>query len=357
MVEVAAAELICSMGNNAAKIYAGLMQGHTGFVPVTRFGVGGPMPPAATINMVAQSDCSFLQSVLLRLREQISYLPLKTELFLATTVGEIDMLENEPSINYCTARSLLDKAVDIFGASRGHLVSAACSSSNVALGMAMQRIEEKLIDSAVVIGCDMVSEFVYSGFRSIGAMDEKPCRPYNYDRQGVSLGEAAGIMVLRSAAKNSSNSLGRISGYGISCDAAHITAPDSSGGILAKAIKQAVSGSIGAILGHGTGTVYNDQAELNALTQFFGSETTVPLVSIKANLGHTLGAAGIVQAVLGLEMLRMRKIPPQAGLTVPMTGAEKMVSVEPQTFSSGRILSLTLGFGGINSAIVLEDSL
>jgi 3-oxoacyl-(acyl-carrier-protein) synthase len=161
-------------------------------------------------------------------------------------------------------------------------------------------------------------------------------------------------MVLASSKKNKGKSLGRLSGFGASCDATHITAPEISGNGLATAIRQAVTGDIGAILGHGTGTIFNDQAEINAINKVFGDNST-PMVSLKANLGHTLGAAGIVQAVIALKMLNERQIPPQVGLSTPMAGAEKLVSKDIQKFKNGRILSLTLGFGGLNSAVLLED--
>lgn len=354
MVEIIATELISALGNNLNDNYASIKAGQTGFRPVTRFSGIAPMPMAATMEISGVPEQSFPETMLRFLRANISELPSNAELFFATTVGEIDLLERDNSTNFCTCRSLMDKAVRIFGATRGYLVSAACSSGNFALGMARQRIEANLLDYAIVIGCDMVSEFVYSGFRSIGALDEQPCRPYNKDRGGVSLGEAAGIMVLASSKKFKGKSLGRLSGFGASCDATHITAPAISGDGLATAIRQAVNGDIGAILGHGTGTIFNDQAEINAINKVFG-DSSIPMVSLKANLGHTLGAAGIVQAIIALKMLNDRQIPPQVGLSDPMTGAEKLVSKDIQKFENGRILSLTLGFGGLNSAVLLED--
>ena len=110
--------------------------------------------------------------------------------------------------------------------------------------------------------------------------------------------------------------------------------------------------TIGCVLGHGTGTIYNDSMEIAAIRSVLGDHT--PLASVKANCGHTLGASGILQAVLALEVLRRKELFPQAGLRNPERGAERMVSAEIQPVCTRRILSLNSGFGGINAALALE---
>ena len=152
--------------------------------------------------------------------------------------------------------------------------------------------------------------------------------------------------------------LGRIIGWGESCDAAHITAPDLSGRHLAGAIRRALEAAgnpaVSGVIGHGTGTRYNDEAEINALHTVFGGNVP-PLFSLKGNLGHTLGATGVIPSVVAAELLKLHRMPPQAGLRTPAPGAEKMVSGAARPLGAGAILSLNVGFGGLNSALIVEE--
>ena len=147
---------------------------------------------------------------------------------------------------------------------------------------------------------------------------------------------------------------GRLTAAAENCDAAHITSPDLSGGQLAAVCREALGTTRpGAIIGHGTGTVYNDQAEIAALLTVF-SGNMPPLFSLKGNLGHTLGATGVLQLALGLEFARRRLLPPQAGLVSAMPGAN--VSNRQRPLETGCLLSLNVGFGGLNSAVAVEAS-
>lgn len=205
---------------------------------------------------------------------------------------------------------------------------------------------------ALVIGCDIVSEFVHSGFSALGAVSEEVCRPYDAARSGLTLGEAASALLLAPASY--ANGFGRIIRAAENCDACHITAPDLDGKMLMEAIlKTMKSHPVGGIIGHGTGTVYNDQAEIHALQAVF-PDFMPPLFSLKGNFGHTLGATGVLQLALGLELSRRRVIPPQAGLRIPMPGAERAVSGDLRPVSVPALLSLNVGFGGLNSAVLLE---
>ena len=145
---------------------------------------------------------------------------------------------------------------------------------------------------------------------------------------------------------------------GIANDATHITAPAKSGRGLVQAVDQALRSAkkkpeeITAISAHGTGTVYNDLMELNAFRQVFG-ERKVPMYSIKGAIGHTLGAAGIIEVILGLKALSSQIIPPTIGFSNPEKGAEGQVSSEPQPISGDYLLTTNSGFGGVNAALVL----
>ncbi|MBQ9337229.1 MAG: beta-ketoacyl synthase [Lentisphaeria bacterium] len=282
-----------------------------------------------------------------KLRTAVSFkIPADTVLFLSTTVGAIDLLEQG---NGCdTSAFLLEEAKRIFGLRTGVLVSAACASGQTAVSLAMEQLAAGNSRHALTVGCDIASEFVTTGFAALGACSKTVCRPYDAARDGLTLGEAAAALLLG----RDGDACGRILSAAESCDAAHITAPDLDGKILRQTIARTLDGAlIGGIIGHGTGTVYNDQAEGAALGQVFPG-TMPPLFSLKGNYGHTLGATGILQIVLGLELAHRGEIPPQAGLREPMPGVN--VSGQKRKLDSKRMLSLNVGFGGLNSAVLME---
>jgi 3-oxoacyl-(acyl-carrier-protein) synthase len=207
---------------------------------------------------------------------------------------------------------------------------------------------------------DITSEFVTAGFMSLGAVSRTITRPYDELRDGMLLGEGAGVLLL--SLESSHNTLGRLLAARESCDAAHITAPDLSGEQLSALIIDTLREAgiapkdIGGIIGHGTGTLYNDQSEIAAISKVFGCEAAAPpLVSIKGNIGHTLAASGVLQIVYGLSFLQRALLPPQAGLRKPAADAEAFVSPKAQKLRTPCLLSLNVGFGGLNSALLLES--
>lgn len=273
-------------------------------------------------------------------------IPAGTVLFLSTTVGAIDLLEAGEELD--TSAFLLEAAKRIFGLENGILVSAACASGQTAVSLAMEQLSAGNCAHALVVGCDIASEFVTTGFTALGACTKSICRPYDADRDGLTLGEAAAAILL----SRTSDGFGKILGAAESCDAAHITAPDLEGKELRRTILRILNGEPpGGIIGHGTGTVYNDQAETAALRQVFPGGMP-PLFSLKGNYGHTLGATGVLQIVIGLELARLGELPPQSGLRTPMDGVN--VSGKKRDLTSKRFLSLNVGFGGLNSAVLAE---
>lgn len=347
------AELVCGFGFGRESAQKAIFRGETAFSPVTRF----PVPQfacgeAATVpGLTPEKGESLCLPMLEFLAGTVRRLPEETPVLLASTVGEIDRLaENGPD----TLHSLLETALRLFRKRSGRIVSAACASTNAALDRACRMIAGGVAETVIVAACDIVSEFTFSGFASIGAMTADRPRPYDKNRSGLFLGEAAGVLVL-SAERGDATV--RLAGTGMGCDALHITAPQTDGANLARVIRSALNGappeSVAAVLGHGTGTVYNDIMEINAVRSVIGG--SVPLASAKGACGHTLGASGMVQAVLALEVLRRKELFPQAGLQTPEPGAERMVSSAVRPIRGSRILSLNSGFGGLNAAVLLEE--
>ena len=216
-------------------------------------------------------------------------------------------------------------------------------------------------DLVIAGGTEKISRLSYDGFASLLITDPGPCKPFDRDRQGLSLGEGAAALLLMSAERahrEHRSHMGTIFGWGAANDATHITAPARDGNGLTQAVRQALQMTtpthphIAAISAHGTGTVYNDLMELNAFNQIFGDHK-IPIYSIKGAIGHTLGAAGGIEVAVGLKALREQMAPPTVGFSNPEKGAEDTVKSEAVTISGDYLLTTNSGFGGINAALIL----
>jgi 3-oxoacyl-[acyl-carrier-protein] synthase II len=308
-----------------------------------------------------------LQDLLERLFPGLGPVPTDAALITATIKSGADNLEL-----FCRGKSasfqdvLLSSVADIVGAkfgltSNGICVSASCASSAIAVAHGAALIESGRTEAVLVCCGDLITEYAFAGFSSLKALSPFPCRPFDRDRKGLSLGEGAAALLLMNAARarrENRDQLGTILGWGIANDATHITAPAKSGRGLVQAVDQALRSAkrkpeeITAISAHGTGTVYNDLMEINAFRQVFG-ERKVPMYSIKGAIGHTMGAAGGIEIILGLKTLSTWMVPPTVGFLSPEKGAEGQVSPEPQPVSGDYLLTTNSGFGGVNAALVL----
>jgi 3-oxoacyl-(acyl-carrier-protein) synthase len=291
--------------------------------------------------------------------------------YVATTVGEIDFVEADIRADQKLNRpeyqvsSLAGRVAERLGlpASSGVLFSAACASSTAAVAMAASAIQQGEADCICVVGCDALSEFTLSGFATLMALDPAGARPFDAARKGVALGEAAAYTVLMSAERAMQEGCaiqGYITGWGMTCDANHLTGPSRDGIPLAEAVEQALQRSqrsfseIVAICAHGTGTSYNDQMELLAFNHVLKSSKK-PLFSVKGGMGHTLGAAGLVEMLLTLECLKRGHIPGTVGLSAIPPEAEGWLSCTPQEISrEGVMVTTNSGFGGVNVGLLLS---
>jgi len=365
MVYISDFELITPLGNDSAEFFHGLLSGRTAFSIPAHFEARGV--PAGVIHALDNGNNSYsraerLLQMLAEKSPHIVALPQNVPLFLATTVGAIDLIERGCVFDSC--QYLLQKAGEIFRKKQCFLTSAACASGQSAVCAAAKLIKSGQCNEAVIIGCDICSEFVTSGFSSLGALSQnKQCLSYYCERDGLLLGEAAGMALLRGVSAEQTNEakMIHVAAFDNSCDATHITAPDTSGKLLAAGIERALEKAnfsltdVGCIIGHGTGTKYNDIAELSAIRMLW-NEQKIPLFSLKANVGHTLGATGILQLAAGCQILRSKDIPPQVSGSHPEPMAQGLIANTPRKFSSNArgILSINIGFGGINSIAALE---
>ncbi|VAX38165.1 3-oxoacyl-[acyl-carrier-protein] synthase, KASII [hydrothermal vent metagenome] len=240
------------------------------------------------------------------------------------------------------------------------VVVNACSSGADAIGVASSWLENGFCDIAIAGGADELNKIPLCGFHSLGIMSAVQCAPFDQNRKGLNLGEGAGVMILEnqnvySKRKNSPDMF--IAGYGSASDAYHLTAPHPEGKGLEAAINEALlrakiySKDICFVNAHGTATSENDKVEGKVLNRIFGDK--VNFISTKGCTGHTLGAAGAIEAVFTALTLREGKIPASFGFVKE----DPDIGISPVTKTTdinGRFaISTSLAFGGNNAAVVI----
>jgi len=243
-------------------------------------------------------------------------------------------------------------------------LNTACSSAANAMGLARLWLCKKRIDIAIVAGYDFISSFVYAGFDCLGAIDSEVSRPFCNDRAGLNLGEAAlACVLIRSTDASEGKDQVDVVGFGSTCDAHHITRPDPDGRGLARAIGAALDDAGGkapdvdALSAHGTGTYFNDAMEAAAFRSVFGEGDAIPPVHCaKSVTGHTLGAAGLVDAFVVAAALRHQTWPASLmGAPDPKLGAAP--SKESSVLcTDALVLSTSSGFGGSNAALLFRGA-
>jgi 3-oxoacyl-[acyl-carrier-protein] synthase II len=243
--------------------------------------------------------------------------------------------------------------------------SSACASSALAIEAAFRALRDGEVDLAIAGGADSLCAVTYSGFNALRAVDPEPCRPFRQGRNGTSLGEGAGILVmecLNNALARGAQPLAELLGVGSSCDANHMTAPHPEGLGAASAMSRAIEDAglapdqVEHVNAHGTGTPLNDASEWAALVATFGARASaMPVTATKSIVGHLLGSSGALEAVATVLCLRARRAHPTAGDgDLDQTLDIDLVRAESRALD-GRspAISTSLGFGGANAALVL----
>jgi 3-oxoacyl-[acyl-carrier-protein] synthase II len=242
------------------------------------------------------------------------------------------------------------------------IVSNACASGANAIGHAFDLVRSGMADVVLAGGFEALCELVFCGFDCLQALAPDACKPFGVDRRGLMLGEGAAFLVIESAAhaaRRGAEPLAAIAGYGHSTDSFHITQPDPTGAPLERAIRDALavaeadSSEIAHVNAHGTGTPFNDAAESAAFCRIFPDAGNGPRIcSTKAAIGHTLGAAGCIEALFAAMSLRTGCIPPQANAENPVPEMRGRLPGMGETLRGNAVLSVNLGFGGSNAALV-----
>ncbi len=385
-VFIVSAETVSALGNTRAETWKNLLAGKSAAAPILHFNTAPYYcKKAATIKDIAGNApaSSRLTLLLQRLFKSLpKNLPEGCGLIGSTLKGGLDLQEKRwrktddsaPANRPPEPREPLPLTTAKFIAAHykikepGLIINAACASSTIALSRAANRIASGFADCILVWGAEIISEFVFAGFASIKALTPDDCRPFDQQRNGLMLGEGAAALLLMSAAKMRETGLkplAKISGWGVANDAVHLTAPAADGHGLDNACCRALRRAslkpkdIAAINAHGTATVHNDNMELAAFNKLFrglDKQKKIPLHSVKGALGHTLGAAGVLETCIAVNTLEEQRLPPTVGLIKPETAICNRIAPEIQPFSGNHLLITNSGFGGVNAALILQKA-
>jgi nodulation protein E len=243
-------------------------------------------------------------------------------------------------------------------------VASACASATHAIGLAFHMVRSGQVECAVTGGAEACITFgTVRGWEAMRVMAPDACRPFSMDRKGLILGEGAAVLVLEPLERAQSRGariLGEIVGFGMSADAADLTAPDLGG--MTRAMKGALTDAklaphdIQYINAHGTGTAANDVAETKALHQVFGAQAAkLAVSSTKSMIGHALGAAGALELVATLQAMREGIVPPTIGYLGPDPACDlDYVPNKARAMAIDAALSNSFAFGGLNAVLAVK---
>ena len=279
----------------------------------------------------------------------------RTAFILSTTKGNVTALENQ-NIESAYLHQLAQTIADFFEfKTEPIVVSNACVSGILAVSVAKRIIQADAYDNVFIVAGDEISKFILSGFNSFQAMSGLPCKPYSINRTGVTLGEAA-VAVLVSS--NKENAKIKIIGDGSINDANHISGPSRTGEGLFRSIQSAMaeakinSNQIDFISAHGTATTFNDEMEAIALNRL-GLEN-VPVNSLKGFYGHTLGASGLLETVIGIQSVQESKLFVSLGFDTIGVSQPIHIIEKNEDKNIRYFLKTASGFGGCNTAVLFE---
>jgi len=304
----------------------------------------------------------------------------RTGIFIGTTMGEKPLEESIDSwvmsgTKNISRKKILQSSANNIPANIGlyfklggpnYLIPTACAAGNYAIGYGFDFIKRGDLDYAIVGGADSFSRLAFTGFQRIYAMAHEQCRPFDKNRKGMLVGEGAAMLFLESmdsALRRNANIYAEVPGYGISCDAYHMTASKSEGieKAMLKALKYArtLKEEVDYINAHGTGTQGNDKTECSAIKNVFKERyKSIPISSIKSMLGHPMGAASAIEALTCCLSVKENIIPPTINFETPDPACD--IDCVPNRARVKKVniaLNNGFAFGGNNSCLVIKKFL
>lgn len=392
--------MICALGAAREAVWEHMVAGHCGIGPVSLFDVDGYRSRVAAEVDLSEVQARFTPYQRRRWSrsdmmgvvaagealEDAGLLdsgvdPTRVGVLLGAGTG--DLVRNE-AYYFAMRRQGMDRArptwihnhfsstpVDVVASHFGleglrSCLMAACSSSTIAIGQAVEALRLGRLDAALAGGTDALSRLTFAGFNALRLMDPQPCRPFDAGRQGMNIGEGAAILVLEDMARarrRGAHIYAELAGYSFTCEAYHATAPEPEGHAIAVTIRAALDdarvnpGEVTHVNAHGTATPQNDRAEARGMHVVFGGRAaSMPVTSLKGMVGHCLGAAGAVEAAALAMSVERGCIPPTIhhDTTDPECPLDVVANVARQVQVPCAV-STSLAFGGNDSALVLRS--
>lgn len=387
--------VLSPIGLGRDAFWSALTDGQSGVAPVTRFDTSGlernlacevkdfrPRDFMSAIEARRMGRCSQMAVAAARMAVRDAGLPAdelrgeRTAVVIGTTMGEANVLDElEQAWIHEGDKAVSCQKIPRYGTSllpihvarslgtRGivQALPAACAAGNYAIGLAGDLIRSGRADVAITGASEEAAKLQYAGFARLGAMAPDRCRPFDRERQGFMLGEGSGMLILESEehlVRRGGTALAELGGYGLACDAHHITRPHPDGAGSKLAFRQALSSAgiephqVDFVNAHGTATQANDPIESKVIGEIFGSRPAVS--SIKSMIGHCMGAASAIEAVSCVLTLQHGIIPPTINYENPDPDCDvSLVANEARSTQVDILLNNALAFGGYDGVVCL----
>ena len=392
-IAVSGVGMVSALGQSAAQTFAALMQGERGLRPLSLFDAGdvrskvvgevrglsvADIAPSASREHFSRTDAMAVAAA----REAVAFAGLPRAARIGVVLGgttggmfETEDLLSSPElsslaptrarelVSYPLSASLARVAAAVGGVRLTRSICSACSGGAIALVQAAAWLTRGEVDFVLAGGADGLCRLTLLGFNALGATDPELCRPFDRARAGLNLGEGAAVLVLEreaTALERGAQVLAWLDGYAVGAEAHHITHPESTGGrasgLLRSALERAdlTPADVGYVNAHGTGTQQNDAMEARSLLDVFGVDSTTWVSSCKAQLGHTLGAAGAIEAALTVMAIARGELPPGVGLMEPELAGLRHVGPLGRRERLTAAVSSSFGFGGMSCVLAFS---
>lgn len=362
MVFIGAENIISPLGETAEENFSALLDNQSGLRLVAKAGNRDEALYISIINELegfrpVQESIKSINHSLSQVNQQ-ELETSRTVLILSTTKGEINLLANGTPEEAALGNYKEKISAEYPWIKETILISNACVSGVLAIATAHDLIASNNADHVIVSGADMLSEFTLAGFQSFFAISDSPCKPFDKNRTGINLGEGAASIILSKSDHLFKGKFFKSLGGSSANDANHISGPSRTGEGLFRTISKTLERAnvhaeeIDFLSAHGTGTAYNDEMESIAFERIGLIHT--PLHSLKGSLGHTFGAAGIIETAICLQSMRNNKMIASAGFEESGTSKKINVLTNHENKELNTVLKTASGFGGCNASIIIQ---